>query len=369
MVCVTKLSGVGDDAVFLGMMRPIPFSKRDIRCWIAPNGIILACGPMFSALTGMIGALRRKVALSVCQKDGMSDVIYLSVIHHVMRSCDPAADEMVGLNVKTMVADQDALQKMLQRCMDASTEDFENQKFTIDVVNMANKYTGNIPCHLEVTMGGTNSNRMFVLHIHRIEEVDDNLLVLNDSGNVTFATIDLAITLGYPLKTFLKMSLSQLMPPPVCSMHAKWLVDAPPSHPPTSCRAGTVVNMLSATNQLVPVRLKLSQREEQSGLKHICRIYKATQDDFFDDRRIVIIATYDGMIESVEIAKGSNSTPAIFGFPSQQLKVRSFGWGLQTSEERREWIKLLNSSSPHLAWLIPSALRTGPQRERCDRRV
>ncbi len=57
MICVTKLTGIGDDAVFLGVMRPIQFTKRDIRCWIAPSGTILACGPMFSALTGMIGAL------------------------------------------------------------------------------------------------------------------------------------------------------------------------------------------------------------------------------------------------------------------------------------------------------------------------
>ncbi len=227
---------------------------------------------------------------------------------------------MVGLNIKTMVADQEAMQTILQRCID---QDFASQKVTIDVVNIVNKYTENVPCNLEMTMGGTTASRMFVLHLHRIEEADDNLLVLNDSGNVTFATVDLAITLGYPLKTFLTMSLIQLIPPPVCSMHAKWLVDAPPTYPPTSCRAGTVVNMLSATNQFVPVRLKLSQREEQSGLKHICQIYKASQDDFFNDRRVVIIATYDGMIESVEMAQGSNSSHAIFGFPSQQLKV---GW-------------------------------------------
>ena len=54
-ICVTKLSGIGDDAVFLGLLRPIPFSKRDIRAWIAPNGVILCCGPMFSALTGIPG--------------------------------------------------------------------------------------------------------------------------------------------------------------------------------------------------------------------------------------------------------------------------------------------------------------------------
>ena len=37
-ICVTKLSGVGADAVFLGLMRPIPFSTRHVRCWITPTG-------------------------------------------------------------------------------------------------------------------------------------------------------------------------------------------------------------------------------------------------------------------------------------------------------------------------------------------
>ncbi|GAX73197.1 hypothetical protein CEUSTIGMA_g650.t1 [Chlamydomonas eustigma] len=285
-ICVTKLSGVGDDAVFLGLLRPIPFSKRDIRAWIAPNGIILACGPMFSALTGIL------------------------------------ADEMVGANVKSMIVDQEEFQKLLQEGAAASVADFDNSSLCRKV-ELINKYTEKIPCNVHLTLGGTDQNRMFVLHILRVEEVDDNLLVVNDEGSITFATIDLAVTLGYPLKSFLKLKLDQLLPPPINSMHEKFLIDAPPQYPVTSCRSGGVVNMVSSTNQQVPVRLKLSQREEQSGLKHIARITKCSPADFLDDRRMVIIATYDGLIESVETPKGSNSSPAIFGFPAAQLKGMS----------------------------------------------
>ncbi len=52
-ICVTKLSGVGSDAIFLGLLRPLSFSRRDIRAWLAPNGTIMCCGPMFAALTGI----------------------------------------------------------------------------------------------------------------------------------------------------------------------------------------------------------------------------------------------------------------------------------------------------------------------------
>ena len=34
-LCVTKLSGTGPDCVFMGVLRPVPFSARDIRVWVA----------------------------------------------------------------------------------------------------------------------------------------------------------------------------------------------------------------------------------------------------------------------------------------------------------------------------------------------
>ena len=71
---------------------------------------------------------------------------------------------------------------------------------------------------------GTDQNRVFVLHIHRIEETDENLLVMDERGNITFATIDLALTLGYTLKQLLKLNLSQLLPPPINAMHERYLV-------------------------------------------------------------------------------------------------------------------------------------------------
>ena len=57
---------------------------------------------------------------------------------------------------------------------------------------------------------------------------------------MTFATIDLAVTLGYTLKAFLKMNLRQLIPAPTNLTHEKWLRDAPPSHPLTRCAWPTI---------------------------------------------------------------------------------------------------------------------------------
>ena len=42
---------------------------------------------------------------------------------------------------------------------------------------------------LHFHLSGTDQNRVFVLHIHRLEDVDDNYLVLDERGSISFATI------------------------------------------------------------------------------------------------------------------------------------------------------------------------------------
>ncbi len=61
------------------------------------------------------------------------------------------------------------------------------------------------------------------MHIHREEDAEDNLMVVDEQGAMTFATVDLAAALGYPLKTFMKLKLDQLLPPPINAMHARFL--------------------------------------------------------------------------------------------------------------------------------------------------
>ena len=51
--------------------------------------------------------------------------------------------------------------------------------------------------------------------------------------------------------------------------------DSAPSFPVTSCRAGTIVFLLSSTGVQMPVRIQLTQREEPTGLKHVTKV-KAT---------------------------------------------------------------------------------------------
>ena len=55
------------------------------------------------------------------------------------------------------------------------------------------------------------------------------------------------------------MKMEQLLPNPFNSMHAKWLNEPAHAPPPTGCRAATVVHLVNAQNQPVPVRIHVSQ--------------------------------------------------------------------------------------------------------------
>eukprot|EP00198_Chlamydomonas_reinhardtii_P012864 XP_001702201.1 sensory protein [Chlamydomonas reinhardtii] len=52
-LCVTKLSGIGTDSIFLGVMRPAPLDPHNVRAWVAPNGLVLCTDPQFASLTGL----------------------------------------------------------------------------------------------------------------------------------------------------------------------------------------------------------------------------------------------------------------------------------------------------------------------------
>ncbi len=60
---------------------------------------------------------------------------------------------MVGMNIKTMVADQQAIDAVLKRGASCAVSDFDHGKMHMEM-QVLNKYTGLVPCHVDITMGG-----------------------------------------------------------------------------------------------------------------------------------------------------------------------------------------------------------------------
>lgn len=96
--------------------------------------------------------------------------------------------------------------------------------------------------------------------------------VCDTHGTITFGTWDLAALLGLSTRQLIGTRLDSLLPPPYNSMHAKWLQETPSTVPSNSCRAGVVVNLLSSSKVLVPVRIKVHQMEDQMRTLHVVRV-------------------------------------------------------------------------------------------------
>lgn len=48
------------------------------------------------------------------------------------------------------------------------------------LVSSAVQYIGRVPCNIHISMGGTEQTRVFVLHLQRKDEADDNLMVVDE---------------------------------------------------------------------------------------------------------------------------------------------------------------------------------------------
>ncbi|GLC57759.1 hypothetical protein PLESTB_001261700 [Pleodorina starrii] len=185
-LCVTKLSGVGTDAIFLGLLRPQPLDSRNVRVWVAPNGVILCTDPQFASLPGML------------------------------------SEEMVGCTIQSLCTDMAAVESLLELCREAPYEALVAGQISRQM-SLVHKHLSPVPVELKVTPGGTDSQRIFVLNAHRIDGSADGLMVVDTKGAISFATWDVAAFLGYPLRKFLRMRLEQLLPPPFAALHIKYL--------------------------------------------------------------------------------------------------------------------------------------------------
>ncbi|KAG2424794.1 hypothetical protein HXX76_014218 [Chlamydomonas incerta] len=299
-ICVTKLSGVGSDSIFLGVLRPAPMDARNVRAWVAPNGLVLCTDPQFASLTGLAG------------------------------------EEMVGRTFQSLATDPGEAEAMMANCRSAPFEELAAGSLVYRL-DLAHKFTAAVPVEITVRIGGTDAQRILILHARRTDGNTDGLLVVDTRGALAFATWDVAAMLGYPLPKLLKMKLDQLLPQPFATMHAKHLKSDPrngggttaAAPPPTSCRAGALVHLVNRLGSSVPVRLKVDTRDDiempllegrgggaaAAGVPrtlHVVQVRKADASSarsLYTDRRLVLVCGLDGRIVSVD-----NPESTVFGF-------------------------------------------------------
>ena len=67
---------------------------------------------------------------------------------------------MVGMNIKGMLENGDAFEALLARAREAAEADFHTGELEMDI-QLVNKYTGIIPCHVKLSMGGKHCQYAF----------------------------------------------------------------------------------------------------------------------------------------------------------------------------------------------------------------
>ncbi|EFJ48000.1 hypothetical protein VOLCADRAFT_91579 [Volvox carteri f. nagariensis] len=227
-LCVTRLSGVGSDSIFLGVIRPLPASLLNMRAWISPNGVFLCADQQFSSAIGMVEG------------------------------------DVVGHTVATFVVEPQAVTALLARCQAATAQELESGDITTELI-FHHRFLEPVLFRVEVRMAGSDAQRILVLHCRRTDGLDGSMLAVDTHMRVKFASCEVALLLGYSMRKLASMRLDQLLPPPYNALHAKWLRDCPHTSRPGSCRTGAVVHLLSEAGVHVPVRLEIRTAESDSG--------------------------------------------------------------------------------------------------------
>ncbi|GIL88290.1 hypothetical protein Vretifemale_16221 [Volvox reticuliferus] len=282
-LCVTKLSGVGTDSIFLGVIRPVPTSLLIVRAWITPNGVFLCADQQFSSAIGML------------------------------------EEDMVGHTLASLVMDANAVVALLERCQAATAVELESGNITTELT-FHHRFAEPVPFRVEVRMAGSDAQRILVLHCRRTDDMDGSILAVDTHMRIKFASCEVSLLLGYTMRKLTTMRLDQLLPPPYNALHGKWLRDPPHTSRPGSCRTGSVVHLVSEAGVQVPVRLNIHNLEiEANGSSgtiplYIVKVKKVTPEEMFREKRLVLTTDFTGKILTV-----SPADSAVFEFRALSL--------------------------------------------------
>lgn len=93
----------------------------------------------------------------------------------------------------------------------------------------ARRYADCLTVDIWLDMGGTDSQRLFVVNMRRRNSASANLMVTDHKGRIEYVTTALAAMLGYSVKHLRKMEIAKLMPQPFNRLHDHWLKVRPRS--------------------------------------------------------------------------------------------------------------------------------------------
>ncbi|GLI64845.1 hypothetical protein VaNZ11_008226 [Volvox africanus] len=271
-IAVTKVSGTGADSLFMGVLKSAEDDPSTVHAWMMTQGTILCVDQRFSDWFGR------------------------------------SPNEVVGRPFNTLATEQDVLIKLLDLANASTEAEFQEGRVSSEQVHLLHKYTEPVACRLKITLGGTDSQRIFVVHIKRVRNDQTNMMVTDHKGRIMYMNTDLATALGYTPKQAVKMDISQLMSPPYSQLHYKYMKEPPAKVPLQSCRNAATVVMLDSKKQSHPVKPHLSIREENDVITHVVNVEFSSWERGLDERRLALVVDDAGVIQSA-----SDTPMGVFG--------------------------------------------------------
>ncbi|GFR42353.1 hypothetical protein Agub_g3048, partial [Astrephomene gubernaculifera] len=104
------------------------------------------------------------------------------------------------------------------------------------------------------------------------------------------------------------------------ALHDKWLREPSHAPPPTSCRSGVVVHLLSEAGNRLPVRVRVdTETVTEAGLTtsacyHVVQMERVLPSEELEEKRLALIANFNGAVHRV-----SRPDSRLFNFPASSL--------------------------------------------------
>ncbi|WIA37851.1 hypothetical protein OEZ86_014704 [Tetradesmus obliquus] len=314
---VTRVSGTGAEAMFMGVMRPALEDAGAVKAWIMPGGIMLCVDARFTDWFGK------------------------------------SPVDCVGRPLSSLAVDGDALTGLVERAMTAKQAELDAGLVCLKGVALTHKYADPVAVDITIEMGGTDAQRLLVATIRKTAgaaasehlmvtdhkgrictdaqrllvatirktagaAASEHLMVTDHKGRICYVTSALAALLGSSPKALLRTDFARLMAQPFMQLHAKWLKDMPGKIPAGSCRAGAPVVLISASRVPIPAKLDIAVREQGEDNIFIVKATPFTFPAALDSRRLSLTINSAGTILEV-----GDSPAAVFGFAPGLLLGRN----------------------------------------------
>ncbi|KAJ9529670.1 hypothetical protein QJQ45_014402 [Haematococcus lacustris] len=259
-VFVTKVSGIGEDSVFMGVFQPIHIPPNTAVLWVLMSGQVLSCDITFTDWTGykQEDLTGKPITEMVQQPEELERTMMYVRSETEARQHKKGSHDMPrhattahSLSAKT---DHTNLQALVCGVSDVSFKHlYTDELLTVDA---------------EVKIGGISETALWVITLKRAAPATSKLMVTDSRGRILHVTQALADCLGTtPAKLQLSRkshALDTLLPAPFTRLHHQWYQSKAEVIPPWSCRSGLSVYLPASSPAgpfMHPVSLHFTTRE------------------------------------------------------------------------------------------------------------